>query len=90
MKRVKPGATGQRGPKGAPGRTGAIGRRGSSGKPGQRGLKGVAGTLHNAESLDRLVVRLEDIYQQLTAHAKRIVDLQRQLNQINPAPPDRR
>jgi collagen triple helix repeat protein len=86
MKRVK---TGPRGPKGARGASGVAGRRGSIGKTGQRGIKGSTGTLHKAEILDRLVTHLEDVYQQLTAQAKRIADLQRQLDQISGALPSR-
>ena len=89
MKRVKTGPTGPRGPKGARGASGVAGRRGSIGKTGRRGLKGSTGTLHKAEILDRLVTRLEDIYQQLTAQAKRIADLQRQLDRISGALPSR-
>ena len=90
MKRGTTGAAGPRGAKGARGRAGAIGRRGSIGKPGQRGLKGLSGTLYKAESLDRLVTNIEDIYQQLTALAKGIVVVQQQLDEIRSATPHNR
>ena len=75
MKQSKRGATGPRGHKGARGSAGAIGRRGTTGKAGRRGIRGLSGKLHNAEFLDRLVVQFEDIYQQLTVHAKQIAAL---------------
>ena len=82
MKRTKPGSRGQRGAKGERGTPGAAGRRGGDGKPGRRGLRGLSAPLHKPETLDRLVAHFEDVYLQLTAQAKRISDLQRQLDEI--------
>jgi hypothetical protein len=74
-----------RGPRGAKGVRGADGRRGHSGKPGRRGLTGLTGSLRKAETLDQLVTHFEDVYSQLTAQAKRIGDMQRQLDEITAA-----
>ena len=85
MKQTKSAARGQRGAKGDRGTRGAAGRRGGSGKPGRRGLRGLAGALQKPETLDRLVAHFEDVYLQLTAQAKRINDMQRQLDEITAA-----
>ena len=84
MKRSKTGATGPRGAKGVRGVAGQRGTTGKAGQRGIRGLRGLTGTIHKAEMLDRLVAHFEDIYQQLTAQAKLIADLQQQLAKISP------
>ena len=85
VKQTKSAARGQRGAKGERGTRGAAGRRGGSGKPGRRGLRGLAGALQKPETLDRLVAHFEDVYLQLTAQAKQISDMQRQLDEITAA-----
>ncbi len=85
VKPTKSASRGQRGAKGERGTPGAAGLRGGSGKPGRRGLRGLSAPLQKPETLDRLVAHFEDVYLQLTAQAKRINDMQRQLDQITAA-----
>jgi hypothetical protein len=79
MKSVKRRASGRRGATGLRGMPGVTGRRGATGKQGPKGL---AGRVVQVKALDRLATHFEAIYQQLTAYATRIAQLQHQLDEI--------
>jgi hypothetical protein len=74
------GATGPRGPKGVRGATGASGRRGETGKGGHKGARGPDGSLQKRDVLDTVVTHFDDVYQQLNAQMKRVVQMQRQVD----------
>ena len=74
MERGKPDARGPREATGTRGAPADVGRRASTGKPGA--------TRPEAERLNRLVADFDDLYQQLTARAKRIAATRRRLDAI--------
>ena len=76
---AKTGATGQRGRKGVAGKSG---RRGDRGKPGPRGRRGPENSPHSADELHKIVMHFADVYEQLTAHMKKLGHLQRQLDAL--------
>jgi hypothetical protein len=81
-----PGKSGHEGPKGESGSQGIAGPRGRTGLRGLQGVVGPAGRIRNLTDVAKQVAyidrSIENIYNEMGTHIRRMKDLQRELDSL--------